>query len=194
MLRVTLEERKEYLAQIAASVFAQKGYRDALLQDVADEAGISKSGIYHYFNSKDEILHYLLTTKQAKLLDKLNDCTSKSEENGLSPEGALRELIYTYARFINDEKDLCRVVRQDRHHLTGEGEAELKGIERQIFYIMKEQVMKLPQVNKKYDSNIIASMIISMSNWVGLWPTESVRRNQDDALKQSTDIVLHGIF
>ena len=42
------------LLDAALRVFARRGYRAARIDDVADEAGVTKGAIYHYFDTKGE--------------------------------------------------------------------------------------------------------------------------------------------
>jgi AcrR family transcriptional regulator len=44
----------------AASVFASRGYSDARMDDVAEEAGVSKGGLYLHFPSKDALFNGLV--------------------------------------------------------------------------------------------------------------------------------------
>lgn len=194
MLRPTMDERRQYLADIAIRVFARKGYANTSLQKIAQEADISKAGLYHYFETKEDILYYSLKTKNFELLKALKDSMKKSEESRLSPEQSFRELIYTYATFINNQKDLRLMVLQDRHQLTGENKVGLIKIEQEILKTIRTQVARLSGMNKKYNPNVISFMVISMSHWLGAWLKDDGELNQDEAIKQSADIILHGVF
>jgi AcrR family transcriptional regulator len=46
----------DLLLDAAFRVFARRGYRATRLEDVADDAGVTKGAIYHYFDSKEELL------------------------------------------------------------------------------------------------------------------------------------------
>lgn len=48
---------KENIMIAALRLFLARGYNAVSLVDVANDIGITKGGIYHYFSSKDEILH-----------------------------------------------------------------------------------------------------------------------------------------
>lgn len=45
----------ENIITISAKLFAEKGYDKTSMQDIADAVGMSKGGIFHHFNSKEEI-------------------------------------------------------------------------------------------------------------------------------------------
>jgi len=48
-------KRKELLT-IAESIFLEKGYEQASIDDILKASGISKGAFYHYFRSKEEVL------------------------------------------------------------------------------------------------------------------------------------------
>lgn len=59
-----MQVQKDYIRDsILASAldeFSSKGYRTATMSSIAERCGISKSNLYRYFSSKDEICHELL--------------------------------------------------------------------------------------------------------------------------------------
>jgi AcrR family transcriptional regulator len=54
------EERKNQILDAATEVFIQKGFDEARMDDIVDEAGLSKGALYWYFKSKDEIIISIL--------------------------------------------------------------------------------------------------------------------------------------
>jgi AcrR family transcriptional regulator len=49
------EQRKSQILEAAAAVFSQTGFSAARMEDIAEEAGLSKGTLYLYFKSKDEL-------------------------------------------------------------------------------------------------------------------------------------------
>jgi AcrR family transcriptional regulator len=54
------EERKQQILEAAIAVFARLGFRAARMDDVAEQAGLSKAALYLYYKSKDAIIAALL--------------------------------------------------------------------------------------------------------------------------------------
>ena len=52
--------RREQLARLAAELFAQKGFHNVSVNDIAAAAGVSGPAIYRHFRSKQAILVHLL--------------------------------------------------------------------------------------------------------------------------------------
>lgn len=53
-------DRKAELLETARNIIANRGIQGATLRAIADEAGVSTGAIYHYFNSKEEILYAVM--------------------------------------------------------------------------------------------------------------------------------------
>jgi len=55
-------ERRDDVAQIAAGLFAQKGFRATTVREIADAAGILSGSLYHHFDSKESIADEILSS------------------------------------------------------------------------------------------------------------------------------------
>lgn len=55
------EARKQDIIQAAMKVFAQKGFANTKMADIADRAKIGNGTIYEYFENKDEIFEFVFT-------------------------------------------------------------------------------------------------------------------------------------
>lgn len=74
---------KEKITIAALRLFLLRGYKCVSLVDVANEVGITKGGIYHYFGSKEELLqagiHHLFERIEAKCANLFGDARSLRE-------------------------------------------------------------------------------------------------------------------
>lgn len=68
--------RKDALADAAVNVFADHGFSETTVQQIADEAGIAKGSIYLYFESKTEILYHVFRNFEVKLDEVFNRALS----------------------------------------------------------------------------------------------------------------------
>jgi AcrR family transcriptional regulator len=57
------EDRRRQILDAALKVFAEKGFKGATNQDIADAAGISPGLIYWYFDSKEDVLFALIENR-----------------------------------------------------------------------------------------------------------------------------------
>jgi AcrR family transcriptional regulator len=67
------EERPNELLEAALNVFAENGYRSTRLDDVAEAAGVTKGAIYHYFDTKEELLLSVIDHYQTLAFGRVED-------------------------------------------------------------------------------------------------------------------------
>ncbi|WP_032379360.1 TetR/AcrR family transcriptional regulator [Rhodococcoides fascians] len=90
----TSTRRTELLA-IAARMFAQRGYSQTTVRDIADEAGILSGSLYHHFDSKEAMLTEILR----QFMDDLRSQFALTVQESASAPEALEGLIRnTFAR------------------------------------------------------------------------------------------------
>jgi len=66
------EAAKTKIIETARKVFAQKGYHDTTMDDIAKEIGVSKGALYSYFKSKEDLLKELSLQNHQTLRDIIN--------------------------------------------------------------------------------------------------------------------------
>jgi AcrR family transcriptional regulator len=100
-------DKRRLILDAAITVFARKGFHHCRVSDVADEAGVAYGLVYHYFDSKEEILNELFLDRWQIMLDAI---ASIDAREGLP----VREKLYMVAGFIIDsyrnEPDLMKVI------------------------------------------------------------------------------------
>src|SRR4026207_1251516 len=74
----------------AARVFYERGYSDASVQDVADELGILKGSLYHYIDTKEDLLFRLLEEVHVDVQRILEEVEAL---DGLDPLARLHEYV-----------------------------------------------------------------------------------------------------
>src|SRR6266702_8567542 len=56
------EEARSRILDAASRVFAEKGYHEATMEDVAKQLGVSKGALYLYFSSKEHLFEAMVKT------------------------------------------------------------------------------------------------------------------------------------
>lgn len=67
--RMRPEDRMPALLDAALAVFTRKGFGSATLNDVAEHAGVTKGCLYHYFDSKEQLLLTLMRERSRPAVD-----------------------------------------------------------------------------------------------------------------------------
>ena len=117
-------DKRRMILDAAITVFARQGFHHCRVSDVADEAGVAYGLVYHYFESKEQILDTLFTERWQLMLDAIVSIDRDHEIPA-------REKLYMVGSFIIDsyrhEPDLMKVIIVEvtraantfaRHHLA----------------------------------------------------------------------------
>ena len=66
-------DKRRLILDAAITVFARQGFHHCRVSDVADEAGVAYGLVYHYFDSKEEILNELFLERWQIMLDAISE-------------------------------------------------------------------------------------------------------------------------
>jgi TetR/AcrR family transcriptional regulator, cholesterol catabolism regulator len=86
----TTVSRREELLRIAADLFAENGFRNTTVRDIADKAGILSGSLYHHFDSKESMVDEILSTFQAELFAGYDEILASSMTPRERIEAAVR--------------------------------------------------------------------------------------------------------
>jgi TetR/AcrR family transcriptional regulator, fatty acid metabolism regulator protein len=99
-------DKRRQILDAAVTVFARQGFHATRVSDIADEAGVAYGLVYHYFNSKDQVLNELFLERWSLLLTAI--------EGAEGTEGSHREKLGAVAGFIFDsyrhDPELMKVI------------------------------------------------------------------------------------
>jgi TetR/AcrR family transcriptional regulator len=102
------EKTKQRIIQAALKVFAQEGFPDAKLRDIAAKAGTTHSLIRHHFGSKDDLWKAVVDYGLRLREDRLN----KIIESGPSvdPVELFKMFIKSHILFAADHAELSKIL------------------------------------------------------------------------------------
>jgi AcrR family transcriptional regulator len=72
--------RREELLAIASQLFAQKGFRNTTVRDIADSAGILSGSLYHHFDSKESMVDEILSSFQEELFGHYDEILASDDD------------------------------------------------------------------------------------------------------------------
>ena len=106
--------RREELLAIAASLFAERGFKNTTVRDIADAAGILSGSLYHHFDSKEAMVDELLDTFQTELWKRYDEI----EASDLSPRAKLEAVVRTSFDAIDHHHSEVAIFQNDAAYLT----------------------------------------------------------------------------
>jgi TetR/AcrR family fatty acid metabolism transcriptional regulator len=99
-------DKRRVLLDAAVRVFARKGYHQARVGDIAEEAGVAHGLLYHYFSSKEEVLETIFRDTWTDLLAAVREV----EASGEPAREQLRLVAAILLRAWRRDPDLVRVL------------------------------------------------------------------------------------
>lgn len=106
--------RKDEILEEAARLFAERGYEAVSLLEIAQAVGLSKTTLYHYFASKDEILGTLIATT----ISQLNEFIAAAIPAEGSPAVKLTAFMEAQAEFFERHIPQFKVLLSQIGNLT----------------------------------------------------------------------------
>ena len=89
-------EKRRAILDAAIRVFARQGFHAARVSDIAREAGVAYGLVYHYFDSKEQMLNELFSERWALLLDAIRQADADLEGPRDKLEAAAGFIIESY--------------------------------------------------------------------------------------------------
>lgn len=109
-----INRRRSEILAVAAIAFARHGYSKADVQTIANEAGVAKGTLYHYFGSKEQIFLAAVDDGMRQLNERLTLVYGQATD----PVEAIAAGIYVYLQFFDSNKSIVELFIQERAHFA----------------------------------------------------------------------------
>jgi AcrR family transcriptional regulator len=103
--RLPAARRRRQLLDVALRVFAEQGFHDASMNDIAEAAGVTKPVLYQHFGSKRELFSELLTD----VGNELQETIIKALTSAQSGHEMVELGFAAYFRFVDEHRDAFRL-------------------------------------------------------------------------------------
>jgi TetR/AcrR family fatty acid metabolism transcriptional regulator len=99
-------DKRRMILDAAVRVFAQQGFHTCRVSDIADEAGVAYGLVYHYFQSKDEVLDTLFLERWNVMLEAIRETDAQS----IPARDKLRHIASFIIESYRHDPDLMKVI------------------------------------------------------------------------------------
>ena len=106
---IASEDKRTRILDAAIRVFAEHGYHEARVGDIAEDAGVAHGLLYHYFASKDDVLRTIFVENWGQLIARFRAVEVATEPAGEKLEGIAKILLRTWR---NDPALVTVMVRE----------------------------------------------------------------------------------
>jgi AcrR family transcriptional regulator len=184
-------KRQEMIRQTAAKLYASKGFLGASISAIADACKTSKSLIYHYYPSKEDILFDVMDAHVQALVE----AAQLVEAEDAPPATRLRHLAHELMRLYNGAQIQQKILLSELHNLPPGRRAEIVAHQRQVLDVVDRLLAALrPDLNARPDlRRPTVMMFFGMLNWTHTWFNPAGSVTGDTIADMATDMFLAGL-
>lgn len=186
--RLPAARRKEQLLAVALPVFAENGFHQTSMNDVADAAGVTKPVLYQHFPSKRALYLELLRSVGDDLLARI--LTATGEAGG--PREQVERGLRAYFHFVADAAPSYRLLFGGGTRRDTEFAEETARVERTI----AEVVAPLIAVEGLADADrlLYAHAIVGLAEGTSRhWQTDDLDLDPDDVAVRVAEMAWSGL-
>ena len=186
-----MEKRKLALLDTALYMFAEGGFANTRVKDIASMAGMSSGLIYHYFPSKEKLLE--AAVEKHSFLPHLRGILNEKEE---PCHHVLKKIAVRFSDMLKQENNSFRVLLQEGHSNT-EVKKVLKSLSREGLAILQQYLSsriadgELKTHNTEVIARCLFSIIFMFNFTKDIFKPSSLSDNQ--FIEESIDSILNGI-
>ena len=189
------ELRRDQIIDAALSVFSAKGYSAASIRDIAKTVGVTEGLLYHYFESKEQLLYECW--KERSWRPQLERILSEAE--GKPIDVVLTELLTDFLKTLRENAPMVRMCATEMQSNPVMSEAHCKRIQENqnlIISFLKSR-QELGEIRSGFAPHIPATLLLgSAYSAFLLFGTLGDTDWNDlatDLVKSGVDVVMNGI-
>jgi AcrR family transcriptional regulator len=161
------DERRTSIVEHAAELFATRGFRGASMADLAAACATSKSLLYHYYPSKEELLY-------AVMLSHIDLLVADAAAVGREPGSAREKLDLMLHRFMHHYVGAAsrqKVLLNDLAHLPDEKRANIVAKQRAIIEAVQGMLVEIDPAlsSDPVGARVRTMLLFGMINWTHTW-------------------------
>jgi AcrR family transcriptional regulator len=174
----------------ATHVFYDKGYAAASMRDLSRASGVSLSGLYYYFESKEELLYLIQKHTFTTIVDRLR----RRLEEIADPVERIRMFILNHLEYFLANQKAMKVLSHEDDVLNNGFGAEIAAIKREYYRICMELLDDNKQARGlEFSSRTAVLSLFGMMNWIYTWYNPRVDADAAELAREMGDIFLRGI-
>jgi AcrR family transcriptional regulator len=198
MPREPLVDSRQEILRTAARLFQQRGYDATSMNDVAAALKLSKGGLYHHFQSKDEILfeimNHAMEITQERVLGPVRSIAD--------PEERLRTLIRLHMEVVLSPRDReITVMLHENHPLPPALRKRINQRKKEYIHFVESLIAEVQvkaqrtrQPKGAVSPRAAAFALLGMINWIYQWYKPEGELQAANLIPQFTDLIFGGIL
>jgi TetR/AcrR family transcriptional regulator, cholesterol catabolism regulator len=194
MAREALIDSRQEILRTAARLFQQRGYDATSMNDVAAALKLSKGGLYHHFQSKDEILFEIMN----HAMELTEDRVLAPVRDIADPEQRLRALIRLHIEVVLSPRDReITVMLHENHPLPPGLRKRINTRKKEYVHFVENLIAEVQGARPAKGAvspRAAAFALLGMINWIYQWYKPEGNLQAQNLVPQFTELVFGGIL
>ena len=184
------DERRLKIVEAAAALFARSGFPGASIADLARRCKVSKSLIYHYYASKEDILYDVMISHVRALEGASNAVIAAPA----APAEKLRRLARAFMALYVGAADRHKVLLNELDHLPKGRRSEIVGVQRGLIEAVRRLLVEIePRLKRSKSSFAAAMLFFGMINWTHTWFDPGGAVSAEELADMAVEFALGGL-
>lgn len=177
-------EKLQHILLHAAQIFAEQGYEGASIREISRATGVSLSGLYYYFESKQKLLYLIQNSVFTLVIHRLAERLQGVQD----PTTRLRVLVQNHIEYFLSHPAEMKVLAYEAEALEEPYIAEVAAIKRWYYSLAREifRGVAAQGMAPGLNPRIAVLSLFGMMNWIYKWHNPEV----DPGAKGLTDTIL----
>jgi AcrR family transcriptional regulator len=182
-------ERERQMLDVAEEVFAERGYRAASMDEIAERCGVSKPMLYEYFGSKDGLLMAAIDRSRAELYE----ATRAAMDGAATPEEVVWRGMLAYFEFMDaHSRSFAMLLQEPMVGPPATGEA-IEQARRQQSGLIAPIIAALAPEMPGPEVEAYTEIIIGACERLALWRLHRPEVTARDAARYMTDFTWNAV-
>jgi len=184
------DDRIEQIFHHALALFIERGYDNTPLSLIAKKSGLSKAGLYHYFENKEQLLFAI---QQYRIEHYLLPILDKAEKE---PDPEKRLIMFLREYVASMVQKATQLVIHEAKRLEPEHYQEILKSWRRVQKLLSRTISELKnqgKVSETLNTTFTSFAAIGMCIWTSYWFDESRPESIEELVDNITRIFLFGI-
>lgn len=190
---IPASERKLcHIVRHSAQIFAERGFEGASIRDISRSTGVSLSGLYYYFESKQKLLYLIQKTAFTTILTRLEERLESESE----PERRLRCFIQNHVEYFLSHPAEMRVLSHEDEALDEPYKKEIDAIKKRYYTMARRIFEEVAGSHSEYAASprVAILALYGMMNWTYKWHNPKVDPGAAELAETMTQIFLRGVL
>jgi TetR/AcrR family transcriptional regulator, cholesterol catabolism regulator len=183
--------KKPEIVALATEAFSELGYSAASLRDIGQRAGVTAASLYHHFESKEDLLRFIVDDGCTRLTSALR----AELEAPAEPCARLERLVRAHLRFISVNQDVTKIVLEEMRFLSEAGAAPVREQHYAILNIYRDCLKELQAAKGLKGDGVTATafLAISVINGFYRWFRPEGPMKLEEAIDRAAAFVMAGL-